>query len=196
PAPRSLEPRVPERLDALILQLLEKDPKARPVDAHRVAHDLVDLARSLDIQVPPEPEADPTSSRPARTRPSAAVDGWSQRLELFEEMASRAYGPTLPDAQARSLSDLKRLVREIAEARASTAKEQRAVEAIDARGREGRQRLGFAVDALGLDASQARDELRAARTELEGPAEATKRAARRYAETQRDLVSWEGRSAQ
>ena len=195
--PRKIDPRVPERLDSLVLQLLEKDPRARPVDAHRIEHDLVDLSRALRVPVPPEPEADPSSSRPvARTLPAAAIDQWSKRLEVFEQMAERAYGSSLPDAQARALSDLKRLVREFGQVRTASGKEQRALEDIDARGRDGRQRLGFAVDALGLDASKARDELRAARSDLEGPAEATRRAAHAYIEVQRDLVTWEGRSAQ
>jgi serine/threonine protein kinase len=197
PPLRRVDARVPERLESLVLQLLEKDPRARPVDAHRVEHDLVELARGLRIPVPPEPEADPSSSRPvARTLPAAAIDPWSQRVEVFEEMASRAYGPTLPEAQARAFADLKRLVREFGQVRAASSKEQRALEEIDARGRDGRQRLGFAVDALGLDASKARDELRAARGDLEGPAEATRKAAQAYVEVQRDLVTWEGRSAQ
>jgi serine/threonine protein kinase len=197
PAPRTVDARVPERLDALVLQLLAKDPRARPVDAHRVEHDLVDLARKLRAPVPPEPEADPSSSRPAaRTLPAAAIDRWSQRVEVFEQLAERAYGSSVPQAQARALDELKRLVREFGQVRAASSKEQRALEDIDARGREGRQRLGFAVDALGLDASKARDELRAARADLEGPAEAAKRAAKAYVETQRDLVTWEGRSAQ
>jgi eukaryotic-like serine/threonine-protein kinase len=197
PPPRQINARVPERLDALVLQLLEKDPRARPVDAHRVEHDLVEISRALRVSVPPEPEADPSSSRPAaRTLPAAAIDQWSQRVEVFEQMAERAYGASLPDAQARALADLKRLVREFGQVRTASAKEQRSLESIDARGRDGRQRLGFAVDALGLDASKARDELRAARTDLEAPAEAVRRAAEAYIEAQRDLVTWEGRSAQ
>jgi serine/threonine protein kinase len=197
PAPRRINARVPERLDALVLQLLEKDPRARPVDAHRVEHDLVEISRALRVSVPPEPEADPSSSRPAaRTLPAAAIDQWSQRVEVFEQMAERAYGASLPDAQARALADLKRLVREFGQVRTASAKEQRTLESIDARGRDGRQRLGFAVDALGLDASKARDELRAARGDLEAPAEAVRRAAEAYIEAQRDLVTWEGRSAQ
>jgi tRNA A-37 threonylcarbamoyl transferase component Bud32 len=197
PSPRKIDSRVPERLDALVLQLLEKDPRARPVDAHRVEHDLVDLARALRATVPPEPEADPSSSRPAaRTLPTAAIDRWSQRLEVLEQMAERAYGAALPEAPGRALADLKRLVREYGQVRAASATEQRALEDIDARGRDGRQRLGFAVDALGLDASKARDELRAARGELEQPTESTRRAAQVYVETQRELVTWEGRSAQ
>jgi|CZKU01.1.fsa_nt_gi serine/threonine-protein kinase len=197
PAPRTFDPRVPERLDALVLQLLEKDPRARPVDAHRVEHDLVEMTRALRIPIPPEPEADPSSSRPpAKTLPAPAIDQWAQRIELFEQMASRAYGPNVPGAQARTLSELKRLVLEINEVRTASAKEQRALEGIDAYGRDARQRLGFAVDALGLDASKARDELRAAGAELEEPAEATRRAAKAYADTQRELIAWEGRSGQ
>jgi serine/threonine protein kinase len=197
PAPRSLDPRIPERLDALVLQLLEKDPRARPVDAHRVEHDLVAIARALRIPVPPEPEADPSSSRPpARTLPAPAIDQWAQRIELFEQMAARAYGPNVPSAQARTFDELKRHVLEINEVRAASAKEQRALEGIDASGRDGRTRLGFAVDALGLDASKARDEVRTARTDLEKPAEATRRAAKAYADTQRELITWEGRSGQ
>jgi serine/threonine-protein kinase len=197
PKPRSVDPRVPERLEALILQLLEKDPKARPVDAHRIEHDLGAIARALGVSLPPEPEAEPSSSRqPARTRPSAAVDRWSQRLELFEQMADRAYGPSLPDVQARALRELRQVSREIVETRAASAKEQRALEEIDNRGREGRQRLGFASDALGIDASKARDELRAARAELEAPAQAVRRSLKAYVDAQRDLVTWEGRSAQ
>src|ERR1019366_5556164 len=197
PAPRTFDPRGPERLDALVLQLLEKDPRARPVDAHRVEHDLVEMTRALRIPIPPEPEADPSSSRPpAKTLPAPAIDQWAQRIELFEQMASRAYGPNVPGAQARTLSELKRLVLEINEVRTASAKEQRALEGIDAYGRDARQRLGFAVDALGLDASKARDELRAAGAELEEPAEATRRAAKAYADTQRELIAWEGRSGQ
>jgi serine/threonine-protein kinase len=196
PAPRSFDPRVPERLDALVLQLLEKDPRARPVDAHRVESDLVAIARALGVPIPPEPEADPSSSRPpAKTLPAPAIDQWQQRIDLFEQMSSRAYGANVPGAQSRTLGEIKRLVAEINEVRGASAKEQRAVETIDANGRDGRQRLGFAVDALGLDASKARDELRAARTELEKPALATRRAAKAYADSQRELITWEGRSA-
>jgi eukaryotic-like serine/threonine-protein kinase len=197
PAPRSVDPRVPAALDALIVQLLEKDPRARPVDAHRIEHDLVAIAHALRAQVPPEPEADPSSSRPqARTLPGAIIEQWSRRMDLFEQMASRAYGANLPDGQARTMEDLRRLVRELSELRAANAKEQRALEDIDAQGRDARQRLGFAVDALGMDASKARDELRAARVDLEEPEAANRGVAQAFAAAQRDLVTWEGRSGQ
>jgi serine/threonine-protein kinase len=198
PAPRSIAPRVPEPLNALILQLLEKDPRARPVDAHRIEQDLVVLAHLLGVRVPPDPESDPASSRPPALTlpPGAHIEQWAHRMEVFEQMASRAYGVRPPDDQAKTLADLKRLVGELTQVRAANAKEQRALEEIDARGRDARQRLGFAVDALGQDASKARDELRTARTDLESPRRENERATRAYVEAQREILIWEGRSAQ
>jgi hypothetical protein len=147
--------------------------------------------------VPPEPEADPASSRPpAHTLPRVLIDEWPQRVEVFDQMMSRAYAGRPPEEQERTLSELKRLVREMTEARGANAKEQRVLEEIDARGRDGRQRLGFAVDALGQDASKAREELRAARSDLEGPRQAAVAAGKAYVESQREIIIWEGRSAQ
>jgi serine/threonine-protein kinase len=197
PSPRSRNPRVPELLDALILQLLEKDPKARPVDAHRIEKDLVGLALSVGAVVPPEPEDDPASSRPpARTLPGIVLDQWLRRVEVFERMLARAFGATPPAEELRILAELRSLVREFAEVRNASTKEQRALEEIDARGREGRQRFGFAVDATGLDGSKAKDELRAAKAEVERLGQKAKALAAAYVAAQDELLTWEGRSAQ
>jgi serine/threonine protein kinase len=197
PSPRSVDARVPKQLDALVLQLLEKDPRVRPVDAHRVGQDLVALAHVLRASVPPEPEVDPASSRPqAKTLPSIVLEQWAGRIDLFEQMFARGYRGKPPADQERTLSDLKRLVREITEVRGANTKEQRALEEIDTRGRDGRQRFGFAVDALGLDASKAKDELRSARLDRERVAQESADAAKAYLETQRELLTWEGRSGQ
>ena len=197
PRPRSLAPKLPEPLEALILQLLEKDPRARPVDAHRVEQDLVAIARLLDLPVPPEPEVDPASARPAALTipPAKHVEQWSHRITLFEQMASLAYGARLPEEQARTLGELRGVVEEITRVRIANAKEQRALEELDARGRDARQRLGFAVDALGQDASKAREELRAAQLEVERIHHDVAAVAKKYAEAQREIIAWEGRSA-
>ena len=82
-----------------------------------------------------------------------------------------------------------------AELRAKAITEQRALEAIEARGREIRQRLGHAVDALGIDASKARDELKGA---LAGSAALTLNLDRPIEELKRavsEVMRWEGRSA-
>jgi serine/threonine-protein kinase len=197
PAPRTLNPRVHERIEALILALLEKDPKARPVDAHRVEQELVALARAVGAQVPPDPEADPESSTrpPARFLPSAVAEQWRRRVEVFEQMAARAYGHRPPAEQESTLAELRKLVREIDDTRNAGAHEQRTLEETDARGREGRQRLGFAVDALGLDASNAKEEARARRSDVSRRSGEAATAAAAYGDAQQELLSWEGRSA-
>ena len=193
PAPRSLQPGVPEKLEALILELLQKDPLARPVDARRVAVDLVALAPAVGAATPPEPEVDPASSRPpARTLPAIVVEQWQKRVAVFEQMSQRAHGTRAPEDA--TLGELRKIVEDLLEARAASAREQRDLEDIDMRGRDGRQRFGFAVDALGLDASKARDEVRAARAELERLMADSARMAKRYLDVQKDLLAWEGRS--
>jgi hypothetical protein len=89
---------------------------------------------------------------------------------------------------------MKSLVTQLADARRASALDQRKLEEIEARGREGRQRFGFAVDALGLDTSRSRDELRAARIDFDRLTHQSKRAASHYAEALREAITWEGRS--
>jgi serine/threonine-protein kinase len=195
PKARSLEPRIPEKLDALVTSLLEKDPKARPVDAHRIEQDLVVLAQSLGIAVPVEPEEDPASSRPTpQPLPAVGLQQWGKRVTVFEQMLARAQAAPARKELEKTLGDVRRLVKELAEARGASDKTQQKLEEIDARGRDGRQRFGFAVDALGLDASKARGDVRAARTEVEKYAPAAKAARQAYAAAQREVISWEGRS--
>jgi serine/threonine-protein kinase len=196
-APRAIDRRIPEKLDALILQLLEKDPRARPVDARRLEHDLVVIAQEIGARVPLDPEKDPASSRPpARTLPSLVAEQWGRRVEVFGQMLQHTYGANPPREQERALADLKRLVREITEVRKSNAKEQRALEEIDTRGRDGRQRFGFAVDALGIDASKAKDDVRTVHAEVERQEAEAKLVRDAYLEAQRNVLSWEGRSGQ
>jgi tRNA A-37 threonylcarbamoyl transferase component Bud32 len=191
---RTVVPSIPEKLDTLVAALLEKDPKARPVDAHRVEHDLGDLARSLSIPLPVEPDADPASSRPP-VKPLAPVgqQQWTKRLDVFEQMLARADGSATRDL-GKTLAEVRKVVKELGELRDASAKEQTQLEQIDTRGRDGRQRFGFAVDALGLDASKARDDLRAARAELEASAPDVKTTREAYVAAQGEVVSWEGRS--
>jgi serine/threonine-protein kinase len=196
PRPRSLDARIPERLDALIVQLLEKDPRARPVDAHRIEQELVAISRSLGIELPPEPENDPQSSRPpARTLPPVGVHQWIKRVQLFEQMLARTDGALGARRNLeQTLAEVRKLVRELSEVREASAGEQRQLEEIDARGRDGRQRFGFAVDALGLDASKARGELRASRESLDRLSRESASGAAGYREAQREMIRWEGRT--
>jgi serine/threonine-protein kinase len=195
PAPRSIVPTLPPELDALILALLEKDPKARPVDAHRVGMDLAALARKLGVRLPIEVEEDPLSSQPtAKTLPNIQVHQWAKRVFVFEQMLTKAFGTRPPPEHQRLLAQLKDLVMKVTDLRAMLVSEQRALEDIDKRGREGRQRFGFAVDALGGDASRAKDEVRNAQARIAGLEGAVASGLARYTAVLEELVTWEGRA--
>jgi eukaryotic-like serine/threonine-protein kinase len=192
---RTLVPAIPERLERLVMELLEKEAKNRPVDAHRVHSDLVELAKALSVEIPRELSDEEEASRgPAKTLPPVAIDQWVQRTLVFERMLQTAH----PQGEARLnglLAEVKQLVREIGELRARALEEQRSLETIEQKGREARQRFGHAVDALGIDASRARDELKAAlaqaeklATEAEAPRESLK-------DDLAEVLRWEGRSA-
>lgn len=192
---RALNPEVPPALEDLVLRLLAKDPAQRPVDAHRVAQDLLEVAASLGAPLPPDPENDPESSvMPAAPLPQISIDRWDTRTHLFEEMVAAVFsGPPPPDV-ARVLEEVRGLVVRIRHAKGAGVERQEALEAIQIRGREGRQRFGFAVDALGVDLSRAKDELRSAQAR-ETVAKAAAEAARQAVQSaQAEVLRWEGRS--
>ena len=195
-SPKKHDPSIPSELERLVMECLAKDAKDRPVDAHRVNADLMNIAGAIGLRMPADAFGDEAESRgPAKTLPPVAIDRWVKRTAVFEQMLSMAFAGERPSALSELLSEVKRLVFEISELRAKAITEQRALESIEARGRETRQRLGHAVDALGIDASKARDELKAALAgaaaltlELDRPAEEFKRSLS-------EVMRWEGRSA-
>jgi eukaryotic-like serine/threonine-protein kinase len=165
--PRQHNPLIPVPLEDLVLRMMAKDAKGRPVDCHRVHADLVELARDAEVLIPsvPESEAQTTRSRgrsqaPIPSRPTVDVDRWKRRVSTFEKLLASAYGSAPPVAAAELLEQAKDLVPKIAELREATKDAQRALTKINDEGRDGRQRFGFAVDALGIDASKAKDEVR------------------------------------
>jgi serine/threonine-protein kinase len=195
PPPRRLAPEVPEALEALILRLLAKEAKARPVDAHRVTLDLMQIAKAIGAPIPVEPETDPESSRPQTiSLPAAGIEAWQKRCEVLEAMLAKAYNGSAPPDMTRTLAEVKSHVRRIADLRSRSMTAQRSLEQIEQRGREGRQRFGFAVDALGVDASKAKDEARAAKTELAKLGEQVIQAQAGFMATFKEITFWEGRS--
>ncbi len=162
-SPKKHDPSIPSELERLVMECLAKDAKDRPVDAHRVNNDLMMIAGAIGLRIPADAFGDEVESRgPAKTLPPVAIDRWVKRTAVFEQMLAMAFASERPSQLSELLSEVKHLVREISELRAKAITEQRALESIEARGREIRQRLGHAVDALGIDASKARDELKGA----------------------------------
>ncbi len=194
-SPRKLNPAIPLELEALILRLLAKDAKSRPVDAHRVTADLVAIARQAGTPIPAEPEDDPESSRPkAVSLPAVGIEAWQKRTSLLEQMLVRAFDGNAPGELSRTLSEVKSHVRRIAELRSRSMTAQRSLEQIEQRGRDGRQRFGFAVEALAVDASKAKDEARAATLKVQPLEAKVKDAAAKFVLAHKELTYWEGRS--
>jgi serine/threonine protein kinase len=194
-SPRKVNPEIPIELDALILRLLAKDAKSRPVDAHRVTADLMAIARQTGAPIPAEPEDDPESSRPkAVSLPAVGIEAWQKRTALLEQMLKRAFDGNAPGELSRTLSEVKSHVRRIAELRSRSMTAQRSLEQIEQRGRDGRQRFGFAVEALAVDASKAKDEARAATLKVQPLEASVKDAAAKFVSAHKELTYWEGRS--
>jgi serine/threonine protein kinase len=197
PSVRKLAPDTPQVVEALISSLMAKEPGGRPVDAHRLHNDLLAICNDLEVPVPPEAEAEeePSSRRVATTLPPVAIDRWAKRTTVFEQMLSRAFGGKPPSELSKMLDQVKKLVGTVGELRAESVTEQRKLEGLESRGRDGRQRFGFAVDALGIDASKARDEARAARGDVVPFTKTTADARARLLEVHDEILMWEGRSA-
>jgi serine/threonine-protein kinase len=190
------EPGIPAELERLVMDMMAKDPKDRPVDAHRVHTDLLAIAGAIGVRVPAEIDTTGESSRgPARTLPPIAIDRWVKRTAVFDQMLGEAFGDRRPDELVQALTSVKRLVQEIGEIRSRAMEGQRELETIEARGRESRQRFGHAVDALGIDLSKARDEAKGAQTHIAVAVEGEKAPRERLLEAHREILRWEGRSA-
>jgi serine/threonine protein kinase len=196
PKIRSLVPDTPESLEKLILSLMAKDPGARPVDAHRLRTDLVAISEELGIDVPPEVDSvEPSSRRSTATLPPVALDRWIKRTSVFEQMLNRAFGGAPPAELATMLEQVRSLVGKVEALRSESVAEQRKLEALEGREREGRQRFGFAVDALGVDASKAREEARAANAALLPLKQVVAEQRAHVLEAHKEIILWEGRSA-
>ena len=196
PSMRIHDASIPEPLDVLARELMAKDPNDRPVDAHRLHADLLSICGKLGIRVPAEQEAAVVSSRgPAKTLPPVAIDAWVRRTAVFEQMLQRAFPNGGRPRDLTSLLDqVRKLVTEVTDLRNKSVEQQRRLESIETRGREGRQRFGNAVDMLGVDASRARDELKAALAGASALSLEIETRRQRTLEAHKQILFWEGRS--
>jgi serine/threonine-protein kinase len=188
---RAWMPAAPEALDRLIFELMAKTPAERPHDAHRVQAALVGIALALGIPVPPEPVEE---SAPLSTAPRSAGDPWRRRIVLFERMLKRAYPNGAPLEPSRTLEAIRTYLAEIERLRAAAFEDQQRLEGVEYEAREGRLRLGRAMDALTADASRQREEARNLRARLVPLTEACKAFVPQVTAQHREVVTWEGRS--
>ncbi len=196
PSLRSINPRVPAALDELILKMLAKDPKDRPVDAHRIHADLIEILREREVAGPPAADAEALSTAAPITIAAGVADQWARRIFVLEQMLSRAFGAKqrAPGELTGLLDEVNQVVRRVVKLRGESMDAQRTLEEIDLRGREKRAQLGFAVDQLGVDGSKAKEELRAASDAQKHAEDECKGARERFENAHKEVVIWEGRS--
>ena len=193
---QALNSRIPTSLDELVGKMLAKDPKDRPVDAHRIHQNLLDLLKEREVAAPPTPEAEPLSAAAPITLAAGAADQWAHRIFILEQMLSRAFGnrQRAPADLTSILDEVNAVVREVVRLRAESLEAQRGLEAIDLRGREKRAQLGFAVDQLGVDGSKSKEELRSAHDAQKRAEDECAAARGRFELAHKEVVIWEGRS--
>jgi eukaryotic-like serine/threonine-protein kinase len=158
----SLVQGVPPAFEDLVQRLLAKKPEERPVDAHQVEKALLQFApANLVAELPAPATTGPSSRTNAATLPPTTLERWGQRSLVFEEMARRAY-PTgnIPTEFTRMVGEIKGTIMRMHDLRASGLRDQRKLEQMAAEAKEGRQRLGRAMAALGEDLSKSRVTLR------------------------------------
>ena len=195
PPVRSLNTRVPEKLDDLVLRMLAKQPGDRPVDAHRVHQDLLDIIGDRAGAAPPSLVEEEKSSIAPMTLAAGPADQWARRIFVFEQMLSTAFGAKqrAPGELTELLDRASQVVRQVVGLRMEGFKAQQSLEEVDAKGREKRAQLGFAVDQLGVDASKAKEELRAAREALRRSEDEVRAARTRFEAAHKEALFWEGR---
>ena len=195
---RQLNSRVPERLDDLVRRMLAKSPADRPVDGHRIHADLLDIMKEREAAPPPSTGEDMENSSISIapvTLAAGPADQWARRMFVLDQMLTMAFGPKakVPPEMNQMLDQLNEIVRRVISLRMESFKSQEKIEIIDQKGREKRAQLGFAVDQLGVDASKAKEEVRAARETLKNNEDETKVARGRFEAAHKEALFWEGR---
>ncbi|GAB4212921.1 MAG: hypothetical protein OHK0013_36260 [Sandaracinaceae bacterium] len=179
PRPSSLVPACTPALESLVLRLLAKSKKERPVDAHQVVRELEAMrapsarigADRVSVTSATSPHGVPAlQSWPfeaPRSSVSAGFDRWQRRALLLDGIVRKVWAGRSPPAEVlRGVEELEGAALRLESLRAERAQHQSRLDEVGARSRETRERLGRAMHALGRDLSEAREALEQLRAEL------------------------------
>ena len=192
PCPRvdAKAPDTPLELAELVHGLLSKEPATRP-DAHETVRELRRIAQALGVPVPAEVDPQTVPPLPALT---PGADQWARRMQLFDKMLVVGFKQGAPDDLKRTVELLRGKVQSLSDLRARSMEEHGKIDAIEQEGREGRFRIGAAMDVLSVDSARAREEVRAARAVVNDKRIAREAFVPKLREGHKELVTWEGRS--
>ena len=192
PRPSDLAPQCPRRLEELILKLLAKKPEERPVDAHQIIKELRALSSQARDSIAPPMGMTPSRPLTAPTLPPTTLDRWVRRTAIFEEMMQKAFPHRPPPGLRELLEEIRSTLQDIRAIRGDGLKEQRVLEELEQEARDNRARLGFAVQNLAEDLSQAREAARCADLEVAPYLQAEEQAEQTYEQAQAKLVGLGG----
>ncbi len=186
PRPSALRKDLPADAEAIILQLLEKDPRRRFRDGHHLSEQLKALQRKLpsttwDDQQQSEQIAIEAPPPPA---PTPGVVEWSRRAAYFARMLARAHPNGRAPAELQQAADsMWDLSARASRLEGELASHQKKLTAIERRGRALRAEIGRKVEELAeeesrtlRDASAERERVEALQTKLAEANQAWERA--------------------
>lgn len=168
--PRQLRPDLPPTAEAMIVRLLEKDPRKRFLDAHHLQEELKALQRALpsrnwDVG---QTEAAAAPPPPPPPPPSPGVTEWANRAALFSRMVSRAYHQgTVPAEIEQGITKIWDLAARANRLEGEVATQTRKLEALERRGRALRAEIGRKVEELAHEESRVLREVATHQEEVE-----------------------------
>lgn len=179
PSPRSINPELPEDLDALILRCLEKEPDRRPADARAMERAIAALAqrhprprRRSGVQVAPTPIARSLQAQKSTVQggmfTAMGVERWGRRTELLSAMVLRAFPQGAEARYYAALGRMRATVTAMAGVHGAWLSDQARADAVAERTRDAQQRFGHAMDALSADLHTAREALERTRAAMAG----------------------------
>ncbi len=158
PQPRQVVSDVNPTAEAIILKLLEKDPRKRFMDAHHLLEELKSLQRSLPS---PQWELAPNDPAPAMppTPPSARVTEWATWASMLTRMVARVYpNGNDPSEVASRVQVIWSLTAKASWLEGEVALHNRKLEALERNGRSVRAEIGRKVEELANEESRIRRE--------------------------------------
>ncbi|MEM7607701.1 MAG: protein kinase [Myxococcota bacterium] len=157
PRVRARNPDVPDVLDTLVMELLEKEPERRM----RSAHELMERSKAWLSEHPLELR-EHTQGRPSTPPVPAAMqlaERWRSRFEGFRAMAGEVHSDGGPAWLVASLASMGEAVAELESVGDALADRARVFSQREEDTRATRLRLGHAIDALAADHGHVMTEL-------------------------------------
>ena len=186
---------ISERLSLLVASMLAKTENKRPVDAHAVHKELVEICQELGIRTPADPETLESVLSQHMDAPSTSIYQWQRRTEIFEQMLRVCYEGNPPAPMRGLFERIQEQVQALGTVLSQVLDTQRCLSELEAKRRTGRRQFGNAVAGLGVDASHAREQARSARERAEALRRETQALRNKAKGAHGGVLMWEGRSA-